>query len=147
MKKEKARSHISAYLEKHIKELRIELEDKIKSSVLQCSDVNDIDSHSHQFQVLKDEKSVRDRLNSAIKEQVYFQNTPLRKATKVQEGALIKIKDYLLYIGASTPIILIENQSVIGISIASPIYKELANQKVGFQFKFNGIDSFIESIH
>ena len=58
MKKEKARSHISAYLEKHIKELKIELEDKIKSSVLQCSDVNDIDSHSHQFQVLKDEKSV-----------------------------------------------------------------------------------------
>jgi len=146
MKKEKARSHISAYLEKHIKELRIELEDKIKSSVLQCSDVNDIDSHSHQFQVLKDEKSVRDRLNSAIKEQVYFQNTPLRKATKVQEGALIEVKNFYIYIGVVTPIISTEEKDIIGISIAAPIYKELVNQKVGFKFKFNGNDCFIESI-
>jgi len=115
--------------------------------VKQCSDINNIDSHSHQYQIIKEEQIVKERINAIVKDKTHFQKTPIIKVNKVQEGALIKIKDYLLYIGASTPIILIKNQSVIGISIASPIYKELANQKVGFQFKFNGIDCFIESIH
>ena len=49
MIKEEVRERIDTYLQNLIKELRTELADKTKASVIQCSDVNDMDSHSHNF--------------------------------------------------------------------------------------------------
>jgi len=146
MKKEKVRIYIIKHLDELLNELKIELDVKKDGSVMQCSDVNNIDSHSHQFQIIEEEKFIKERINNTIKEKIHFQKTAINKVDKVQEGALIKIKGYFLYIGISTPIILIENNRIIGISTSAPIYKELVNQKVGFQFKFNGNDCLIESI-
>ena len=146
MKKEKVRKYIAKHFNGLLRELRNELYLKKEGTAMQCSDVNNIDSHSHQFQVIKEEQIVNERINNTVKEKTHFQKTPISKVDKVQEGALIKVKDYYLYIGISTPIILIDSQPIIGLSTSAPIYKELGNQKVGFEFKFNGNDCLIESI-
>jgi len=146
MIKEEVRERIDTYLQNLIKELRTELADKTKASVIQCSDVNDMDSHSHQFQTLKDEKYVNDRLNQAIKEQGYFQKMPSIKVDIVKEGALVNIKNFYLYVGIVTPVISSDEMDIIGISTSAPIYKTLVSQSVGFKFKFNGIDCVIKSI-
>jgi hypothetical protein len=146
MIKEKAREYIDLYLQNLIKELRIELDDKVKASVMQCSDVNNIDSHSHQFQTLKDEQNVNDRLNHIIEEQVYFQNISTLKMAEVQEGALIEIKNIYIYVGIVTPLICNKEKNIIGISTAAPIFKTLQNQSVGFPFEFAGVNCEILSI-
>lgn len=146
MTKQEAREYIESYLENLINELQIELEDKVKASVMQCSDVNDMDSHSQQFQTVKDEQKVKDRLNRFIKKQKFFQNISTVPTDIVQEGSLIEIKDFYIYVGVVTLAISTKEKTIVGISTAAPMYKELANQKVGFKFKFNGIDCWIESI-
>lgn len=147
MKKEVVIKHIANYLNTLLEELNVELALKLEGSAVQCSDVNDIDSHAHQFQVIKEEQGVKHRIDAVLKDREYFQKTQVVQTNKVQEGALIKIKNYFLYIGVPTPAITIQNKKVIGISTSAPIYKSLANKKVGFKFKINDVNCVIESIH
>ena len=146
MTKEKVRDYIDSFLQQHIEELRKELDHKVKSSVIQCSDINDIDSHSHQFQTLKDEKNINDRLDQIIKDRNRFHKISMLQSDKVKEGVLIEVKNIYIYVGVVTPIISNNEKDVIGISTSAPIYKTLENQNVGFKFKFNGSDCIIESI-
>jgi len=146
MKKEDVIEHIANYLDTLLEELNVELASKLEGANIQCSDVNDIDSHAHQFQVIKEEQGVKDRIDAVLKDREYFQKIQIVRTNKVQEGALLKIKDYYLYIGVPTPAITIQNKKVVGISIVAPIYKSLANKKVGFKFKINDVNCIIESI-
>ena len=146
MVKEKVRDYIDLYLQNLIVELKNELKDKVKASVIQCSDVNDVDSHSQQFQTIKDEQSVSNRLNQIINERDHFQNISTSEMDKVIEGALVEIKNLFIYVGIATPVISNNDIDIIGISTSAPIYNALINQNVGFKFKFNGIDCVIKSI-
>ena len=146
MVKERVRDYIYLYLQNLIAELKNELKDKVKASVIQCSDVNDVDSHSHQFQTIKDEQSVSNRLNQIINERDHLQNIPTSEMDKVIEGALVEIKNLFIYVGIATPVISNNGIDIIGISTSAPIYNVLINQNVGFKFKFNGIDCVIKSI-
>ncbi len=147
MNKEKVKRKIDSYLQKRILDLENEVYDKVKSSAMQCSDINDMDSHSQQFQVLEDERNINVRLNHIIDQRKHLQNIPVIKADIVKEGALLEIKNLFIFVGIVTPVISNDSKDIIGISTAAPIYKTLQNQSVGFQFKFAGDNCEILTIN
>ena len=146
MKKEVVGGKIEKHLKDLLDELNLELSSKLDGSVMQCSDVNDIDSHAHQFQVIKEELSVKKRITELQIEKDHLNKFPEGELNRVGNGALIKLKGQFLYIGVSIPTIEIQGNKVTGISKHSPIYQKIKNKTQGFKFKFNDVICEIESI-
>jgi hypothetical protein len=65
---------------------------------------------------------------------------------EVEYGSVVRTDRGCFFVSASLEKFLVDGQPIIGVSVQSPIYREMRGKQVGETFSLNGIDYKIEEI-
>lgn len=146
MNKEKVRSKLFELQESIIETLR----DKIATThtMVDIDEEDTIDpedfSHQHESGVVKE--LVTEQLAKQLRNLEHLKQIDFGNKQIVSPGAIVKTDSFTFFIGLATLPFEVENERIIGVSAASPIYALLARRTVGDKFSFRGNDYVINSI-
>lgn len=87
----------------------------------------------------------QEKLTTKLKEAIHQKSIlakidPLQNATKCVLGSLVVTTKLTVFVSTALPKIVIENQSVFGISPESPLGQHLMGKEEGAHFKLNNVD-------
>lgn len=134
MNKTQARNHIENYLNGVISDLEVSLSQKQQGADIDESDVIDQEDLSHGDESDGMVKRLKQQVLDAKSYLAHFNELGEEPKDVVLEGALVKTEDMYFYVGASTKIMDIAGEKLVGLSIDSPLFKELFEKQAGFKF-------------
>lgn len=90
--------------------------------------------------------NVQRQLNETLNQQDFLKKINTETCDKVQNGALVKLKNGFFYISVSAGEIVVENMKIMTISSESPLSKAMFGKKIAEIFVINNVTQIIEEI-
>jgi hypothetical protein len=127
-----------------------EIEDRIKLAAeatdLDESDTLDQEDFSHQNEANDLKLFFEHQLKDAVQELQHLILIDPSLKESITSGAIVGCENFNIFIGISFPPFLFEKKKIIGISLNTPIFKEMQEKTVGEYFRIAVNDYFIQSI-
>ena len=89
---------------------------------------------NHKLAEILEQKHILDKINAS---QIY---------TKIAVGSLVVTNNVTAYLSTALPKIILDKQTIFGISPQSPLGSKLMGNQVGFEFEINGVKYLVENI-
>ena len=89
---------------------------------------------NHKLSEFITQKSILDKINPAV------------ESTKIGLGSLVQTNNLLLYVSVALPKIVIDGQTIIAVSLQSPLGSVLLGKETGYEFDIHGTSYLIQKI-
>ena len=127
-----------------------ELKDRLKlaSEAADIDEDNSLDPEdfSHQSEASDIKMLVENQLIVAEQELKQLLLIDTSTKNRVEPGAIVSANGFIFFIGVSFPTVSFQGSDILGISIDTPIYRELKGNSTGDSFNISGKVYFIQSI-
>ena len=147
MNKDKVKNRLFELQDSIIETLREKIETTHTMVDIDEEDTIDPEDFSHQHESGVVKRLITDQLVKELKNLEQLKQIDFNEKQSVMPGAIVKTNSFNFFIGLATLPFEVDEERIIGISTASPIYALLAHKEEGEGFSFRGNDYIINSIH
>jgi transcription elongation GreA/GreB family factor len=111
------------------------------------SDTIDPEDLSHQSESAESEHIFRNQLTKAKVDLSIIEQTDFSQKVKVEPGAFVRTEQFNFIVSCATTPFDHNGDHIVGISVDSPIYREMQDLKKGDSFSVSGKTYTIKEIH